>query len=72
MECHEVASELYSYIDGEAQVVTRMRVSIHLQRCPWCGGGAHFEQTLRARVRECYSVEAPAELADRIRSQLDD
>ena len=68
--CDKSARVMYTYLDKEMTVFRRMRVKLHLRRCPPCADGFHFEVDLKDRIRrDCYD-EPPAELYDRLRTFL--
>jgi mycothiol system anti-sigma-R factor len=70
MDCHEAASVVYLYLDGEVRAWRRLVIRRHLRRCPPCGEAFEFELVLRERVRESCCETPPAGLADRIRQSL--
>ena len=37
MDCHQVAQVLQTYLDGEIDAVTAVRISRHLEACRRCG-----------------------------------
>lgn len=74
MECSEMQSVLYKYMDGELHVWRRVRVRAHLERCPRCQHAHDFELEVKECVRRaCISgCEPPPDLAEKIRRALGD
>lgn len=70
MNCHEAHSHMYGYLDRESGLLRRLRVRVHLYRCPPCGKGYAFEYALRLRVRRGCQDEMPQELSERLRALL--
>ena len=68
--CEKSAAKMYSYLDREMTVVRRMRVKVHLRRCPPCADGFDFEERLKQRIRRDCREEPPPELYDRLRAFL--
>jgi len=62
-----------AFLDGELDPATSIEFERHVDACPDCQEFFEFEVSYRGQVREALgSVKAPAALADRIRSSLDD
>jgi len=70
VDCDEALATLYSYLDGELTAERRTAISVHLDRCGYCGDAAHFEAELRAIVADCAKARVPSPLLDQIRSKL--
>ena len=68
--CEKSAALMYSYLDRETTIVRRIRIRIHLRRCPPCADGFHFETKLKDRIRTDCHDEPPAELYDRLQAFL--
>lgn len=66
MNCNEAHGQLYTFIDGETHLVGRIRIRLHLRRCPPCGEGFRFEEALKLRIRQCCRDEMPPELPMRL------
>jgi mycothiol system anti-sigma-R factor len=66
MNCNEAHGQLYPFIDGESHLVGRIRIRLHLRRCPPCGDGFRFEEALKLRIRQCCRDEMPPELPMRL------
>ena len=52
VNCDEALATLYSYLDGELTPDRRAAISVHLDRCGYCGDAAHFEAELRSIVSD--------------------
>ncbi|MCJ7726338.1 MAG: zf-HC2 domain-containing protein [Acidimicrobiia bacterium] len=61
---------MYTYLDREITVIRRIRIRVHLHRCPPCADGFHFESKLKDRVKSGCRDDPPAELYDRLRTFL--
>jgi mycothiol system anti-sigma-R factor len=70
--CDEALAELYSYLDGELTPDLRAAISVHLDRCGYCGDAAHFEAELRTIVADCAKARVPDSLLEQIRVKLAD
>lgn len=68
--CQKSAALMYTYLDKEITVVRRVRMKLHLRRCPPCADGYQFEAKLKDRIRRDCFDEPPAELYDRLRTFL--
>ena len=68
--CNEALSTLYDYLDGELTVERRTMISVHLDRCGYCGDAAHFEAELRVVIADCAQAHVPEPLLARIRAVL--
>ena len=68
--CEKSAERMYSYLDREVTWFRRVRIRVHLRRCPPCADGFHFEEALKDRIRRgCYD-DPPQELAARLHTFL--
>ena len=73
MNCDQVVTEVYTYLDGELTEVRRSRIEWHLRDCPPCGDSFRFEEKLLALVRRSCASETddvPAELFSRLRALI--
>ena len=73
MNCDQVVTEVYSYLDGELTGVRRSRIEWHLRKCQPCGRSFRFEERLLLLVKrscEAGNEEVPAELFDRLRALI--
>jgi mycothiol system anti-sigma-R factor len=70
VDCDEALSKLYVYLDGELTPERRQMITMHLDRCGYCGDAAHFEHELRAVVADCAKARVPEPLLERIRSVI--
>jgi len=68
--CEKSTALMYSYLDRETTIVRRVRMRVHLRRCPPCADGFHFETILKDRIRSGCCEDPPAELFDRLRAFL--
>jgi mycothiol system anti-sigma-R factor len=66
MNCHEAHSRMYPFIDRETSLVRRIRIRLHLRRCPPCGDGFRFEEALKMRIRGSCREDMPPELRERL------
>jgi anti-sigma factor (TIGR02949 family) len=72
VDCDEALRQLYSFLDGELTHERRVAISVHLDRCGYCGDAAHFEGELRSVIQDCAKARVPESLLERIRSKLAD
>ena len=68
--CEKSAKRMYSYLDREVTWVRRMRIRVHLRRCPPCADGFNFEARLKDRIRAGTYELPPEELYDIVRKML--
>ena len=47
MDCNEAIHQIYHYLDGVLTDESRAAIARHLDFCPPCSGGFHFEVELR-------------------------
>lgn len=47
MDCHQVAEVLQTYLDGEVDAVTAVRISRHLEACRRCGMELHAYRQIK-------------------------
>ena len=66
MNCNDAIARLYRFIDGEMSLVRRIRLSVHLRRCPPCADGVEFERELRIRIAGGCVDPFPQDLRDRL------
>ena len=66
MDCNEAIHQIYHYLDGVLTDESRAAIARHLDFCPPCSEGYHFEVELRILIaRKCHD-DVPAELRRRI------
>ena len=71
IDCDDVLSDLYLYMDEETDDVTRGRIRQHLEACAPCLRQYGLEQDVRALIaRCCGGDQAPASLHERIRVRI--
>ncbi|GLZ76124.1 anti-sigma factor RsrA [Actinorhabdospora filicis] len=71
VDCREVLSEVYFYLDAECADARRKIIQHHLDECSPCLREFGIEQEVRALVHRCCSSEvAPNGLKDRLRAKL--
>lgn len=71
IDCDDVLSELYVYMDEETDDVTRGRIRQHLEACAPCLRQYGLEQDVRALIaRCCGGDQAPPSLHERIRTRI--
>lgn len=68
--CDKALAEIYLYLDRELTWWRRRQIRRHLSVCPPCLQGYAFERRLKVIVRECLSVEVPAEFIDRLNEAI--
>ncbi len=68
--CAEAAARVYPYLDGELTWIKRTRIRWHLRACTRCEAAFHFEQHLKAKVREGLKEECPDAVIERLRGFL--
>ncbi len=65
IDCHQVAEVLQTYLDGEIDAVTAVRISRHLEACRLCGMELHAYRQIKqalASHRERSDPEALSRL----------
>lgn len=71
VDCREVLSEVYFYLDAECADARRAIIRQHLDECTPCLREFGIEQEVRALVQRCCRQEvAPNGLKDRLREKL--
>jgi hypothetical protein len=68
--CEKAQALAHRYIDGEMVWARRVRVRLHLRRCPPCERGFHFEAWFKQRVHDGCSEEVPTVVYERLRAIL--
>lgn len=70
MDCDHAMYRVYEYLDGELTVWRRRAIARHLDECPPCAKGFHFEAELRQIVVSKCSEKVPHDLRTRIAAAL--
>ena len=71
MNCDDAITEVYIYLDGEATLIKRTRVKVHLRRCDGCSDAFQFERHIITMVeKSCKSDEIPPELFGRLQALI--
>jgi mycothiol system anti-sigma-R factor len=71
IDCDDVLTELYVYMDDETDDATRSRIRQHLEACAPCLKQFGLEQDVRSLIaRCCGGDQAPASLHQRIRVRI--
>jgi mycothiol system anti-sigma-R factor len=71
VDCREVITEVYLYLDLECSQDRRRTIKQHLDECSPCLREYGIEQEVKALVARCCGQEtAPAELRARLRAKL--
>ena len=71
VDCREVLSEVYFYLDSECAQARRDIIKQHLAECSPCLAEYGIEQDVRALVQRCCSQEiAPDQVKARLRAKL--
>jgi mycothiol system anti-sigma-R factor len=70
MDCEKASYRVYRYLDGELTLWRRWTIRRHLEKCPPCSQGFHFEVELRQVVSTKCRDDAPPELRRRIAEAL--
>jgi mycothiol system anti-sigma-R factor len=66
LDCNEAIHQIYHYLDGALTDESRAAIARHLDYCPPCSGGFHFEAELRILISQKCRDEVPVELLRRI------
>ena len=69
-DCEEALDKLHRFLDGELDEAHVETISAHLAQCYPCAERKHFEEQLRAIVRERCVEKAPQSLYVRIHGYL--
>jgi mycothiol system anti-sigma-R factor len=71
VDCREILSEVYLYLDLECSDERRTTIRTHLDECSPCLREYGIEQEVKALVARCCGADrAPTELRDRLRAKL--
>jgi len=71
VDCREVLSEVYFYLDSECAEARRDIIKQHLAECSPCLAEYGIEQDVRELVHRCCSNEtAPQEVKARLKAKL--
>ena len=65
-DCVEAYRVLYQYLDGELTVERRVAIARHLDDCPPCGSGFHFEAELRTIIAKKCQEQVPEHVRLRV------
>lgn len=68
--CDQALTEVYLYLDKELTWWRRRQVRRHLEACPPCLNGYHFEERLRIVVRTRLHEDVPQDFLDRLHAAL--
>lgn len=69
-ECRDALRRLNEYLDGECGDDLEAAIRAHLADCPPCWDRADFEMEVRKLVASRCREKAPAELVDRVLTEL--
>lgn len=69
-ECRDALRRLNEYLDGECGEDLEATIRAHLADCPPCWDRADFEMEVRKLVARRCREKAPAELVDRVLTEL--
>lgn len=69
-ECRDALRRLNEYLDGECGDDLEAMIRTHLADCPPCWDRADFEMEVRKVVASRCREKAPAELVDRVLTEL--
>ncbi|HER34860.1 MAG TPA: mycothiol system anti-sigma-R factor [Halothiobacillaceae bacterium] len=67
IDCAEVMRQLFEYLDGEVDAVSRSEIMHHLDDCRSCFSRVEFEKALKEKVKQASRGTAP----DSLRQKLD-
>lgn len=70
MNCKEVLSKLYAYLDQEVDAPTEADIEEHLHDCRECFSRAEFEKRLKQKVSEAGSAKTPEDVKKRLQSLI--
>jgi len=71
MDCEDVLSDVYLYLDDETDPEVRQRIRTHLDECAPCLRHFGLEQDVKSLVARCCGGDvAPESLKSRIRGRL--
>jgi mycothiol system anti-sigma-R factor len=71
MDCEDVLSDVYLYLDDESDPEVRQRIRTHLDECAPCLRHFGLEQDVKSLVARCCGGDvAPESLKSRIRGRL--
>jgi mycothiol system anti-sigma-R factor len=68
--CDQALTEVYLYLDRELTWWRRRQIRQHLDDCPPCMNGYHFEERLRVVVRQRLAEEVPNEFLERLNEAI--
>ncbi|MPV48894.1 MULTISPECIES: mycothiol system anti-sigma-R factor [unclassified Pseudactinotalea] len=69
-QCEEALAHLQEYIDCEMSEVDTVRLRVHITTCLTCQDEVGVEQWLRRMLRRSCVEEAPADLRERVLTQI--
>jgi mycothiol system anti-sigma-R factor len=70
MDCDDALHRVYFYLDGELTLWRRQAIARHLDECPPCAEGFHFEIRLREIIATKCGEQAPDTLRIRVLEAL--
>lgn len=70
MDCYQVRSQVFTYMDGELSVTEHREVMVHLDECPGCTRVVAFEVRVREVVAQRCCETAPREMRARVLQAL--
>jgi len=71
LDCDEVLTDVYLYLDDETDAVNREKMKAHLHDCAPCLRRFGIEQDIKSLMARCCGGDrAPSELRQRIRIRL--
>jgi len=71
LDCDEVLTDVYLYLDDETDAVIRAKMKAHLHDCAPCLRRFGIEQDIKSLIARCGGGDrAPMELRQRIRIRL--
>lgn len=72
MDCDQVISQLFAYLDGELTVWRRTAITRHLSDCGHCSEGFDYEQRIQASIQRMMVLKCAETAPDRLRFRIAD